>query len=72
MTTPPALRTLDQAASRELYENMSTRELLGLQTAFQLDRAAATKPAALDFIDGRLALIAEILQERSVNAEENR
>ena len=58
----------DRAAAEALYRTMRTPELETLREAFRLDRRAAELRAdssALAFVDGRLAIIDEILGSRS-------
>lgn len=51
---------------RGVYERMTVDELFEMCRAFELDRANAT-PEGCAFIDGRLALIADILRERALS-----
>lgn len=55
----------DARGAFALYTSMRTAELLDLQSAFELDMAAASMPESIAFGAGRLALIAAALRTRT-------
>jgi len=54
----------DAAAAAALYEQMPTRELLGLRNAFRQDVTEASTAGGLAFCAGRLALVSAVLARR--------
>lgn len=54
----------DARAAQAVFEQMTTRELLGLRKAFALDMADAVTPGGLAFCAGRRALVEAVLARR--------
>jgi hypothetical protein len=50
--------------TEDTYRTMSTRVLVLLRAAFELDRRDAALPETVAFCDDRLAIIARVLRER--------